>query len=143
MRRVLLFSFASTLGAAFSASAARADDAPRRVRATASVEVLDDTRHVDDIISRMKAASAAAKAQAGAGEPGLDNVGTANTAKTPSTPAARDPAHRLERPALPSALPDEGRGRGERNERTTPSHHDRRTEREVHKEVAPAHYHRR
>ena len=55
MRRAVLI--AGALAA--QATVARADD-PRPVRSTATVEVIEDNKHVDDIIARVRAEQAAA-----------------------------------------------------------------------------------
>src|SRR5437762_580842 len=83
---------AGTLGAAAGRADERTEETERtekrvRVRASATVEVIDDAHHVDDIISRLKssrAAPAGARTEAGASTA----PGAARGAGTPSRDAA-------------------------------------------------------
>ncbi len=80
------------LALAVASGAAWADDKGHMVRATATVEVIEDARQVDDIIARVRAREAAEKQR----EPAVD-------------PRAERPANadaRVERPALPEARLD-------------------------------------
>jgi hypothetical protein len=81
-RRTLLFAL---LGGPLGGGAALADG-PAQVRSTATVEVIDDARQVEDIIARVRAQQA------------ID-------AARPATPPSRQvaPATRVQRPALPAA----------------------------------------
>lgn len=123
---------------AFAAgSPVRADDAPRRVRSTATVEVIDDARNVDDIISRMKSQPAPGSAKPG--EAVRRDLPQGPRGESPRDDAPRKPvAPRLERPALPSALPDDAHGArpGERGEHAAQQQHhkdDRHADRDPHR----------
>jgi hypothetical protein len=82
-RRVV---FAALVGGSLAAGGAARADGPAQVRSTATVEVIDDPKQVDDIIARVRAQQAREQARP----------------QTPASQQATQPA-RLQRPSLPAA----------------------------------------
>jgi hypothetical protein len=94
-------------------AAALADEPPaNKVRTSATVEVIEDARRVDDIISRMKSQPRSAQAP------------EAQKAAAPEGEAARP-----ERPALPSAEPDRAHGEHQRDKEQRRDRREQRGER--------------
>jgi hypothetical protein len=125
---------------------ARADDraerqahperAEKKVRATATVEVLEDARHVDDIISRLKAA------QRGDVRPERADPGHDPASQGTGVAAPLGEEHHIERPALPNAIPADVHGpHAGDHDRGQQQHRDHRTEREPHPPGPPSSKH--
>ena len=128
------------------AGSARAEDAPRRVHGSATVEVIDDARHVDDIISRQRQRNAAPPSETAPGaKASIDRLSHPEPARDPAgTPAAQTPRgdeHKIDRPSLPPASHEEQGGRGESREKGA-SRTERRTDRERHPTTPAARHHR-
>ena len=124
-----------------AAGFARAEEPQRRVRATATVEVIDDARHVDDIISRQKSQSAPTRPAADRTAPAGDRAVRPTTGGTP----APNDAHKIERPPLPPASHAESGTRGAAGEHADKSSRrtEHRIEREQHPAPTAAHHHHR
>jgi hypothetical protein len=126
----------------------------RVVKATATVIVIDDASHVEDIISQWKS-KRDPRAQANptpVAAPEKQPVSPASPVSPVSKDAARGESgaradrakpepHRIDRPALPSAVPAANVGAA-RPDREKNSHPDRRSERDSHRERATAHHRR-
>jgi hypothetical protein len=111
------------LGGILWAAAAAADEPPRKrpVRTSATVEVIDDARHVEDIISRMRTQQQAQQQpqqQPAERAPGAPPVETRKPAPVSTA--------RSERPPLPSEGPADDR----RHPKAGADRRDRRLERE-------------
>lgn len=83
-RRAILLAFAGT---ALGGGAAVADG-PAQVRSTATVEVIDDPRQVDDIIARVRAQQA--REQARPQTPPIQQVAAPPKIQRPALPAAEE-----------------------------------------------------
>ena len=124
-------------------AAARADEPPPRVRASATVTVIDDAHNVNDIIAQLKARP---KPEVNKTSPTPDHAlhpapgGAPDHA--PNGAPARDDSHKIERPALPPLPAHEDHGaHGDRVEKAT-IRADHRLERERHRDAAAARHHR-
>ena len=96
-----LFIASALIGSALGI--ARADDKGKTIRTTATVEVIDDARQVDDIIARVKAKEAESQA--------------------PRVPVVKSEAAKLERAPLPPARDHDDKVRDQPNRQR--DHRDR------------------
>jgi hypothetical protein len=102
---------------------------PAKVHATATVEVIDDARRVDDIISRLKTQAPAPKPPPTA-------------AKTPEAKAPPAAANAPQRPSLPEVSPEHARA-GERHTAAAAAEKDKSEHRDVRRDRDRQRIHRR